>query len=122
LRDSERVLIHIPAQPAVLQLVDGGPAGDRPPSADPAGWDAARLAAALPLAEVVVPVGGGPPMHRHPGVVEAFRLLAGELDVYTPDDTWRVRPGDLVVVPAGLTHAYRSVGAEPAELLFLHLP
>ncbi len=23
---------------------------------------------------------------------------------------------------SGLTHAYRSVGAEPAELLFLHLP
>jgi mannose-6-phosphate isomerase-like protein (cupin superfamily) len=115
LREGEHVLIHLPAPPSVLQIVDGRPA-------DPAGWDAASPVTALPLAEVVVPVGEGPTMHRHPGVAEAFRLLAGELDVRTPEHACRVLPGDLVVVPAGLSHTYRSVGAEPAVLLFLAVP
>jgi len=110
-------VIHVPAKPAVLQLVDGAD-----PPADPGGgWDDEVLAAALPLAEVVVPVGTGPPMHRHPQVVEAYRLLAGELELRTPDTTCRVRPGDVVVVPAGVAHAYRSLGPEPARLLFLHV-
>lgn len=122
MREGEPLLIHVPAQPPVLQLVDGAPAGDRPASDGPPGWDAARMAGALPLAEVTVPVGEGSPPHRHPGVAEAFRLLAGELEVSTPGRTCRVRPGDLVVVPAGLTHAYRNVGSEPAEVLFLHVP
>lgn len=120
-------VIHLPARRRdVLQLVDGGetavPLAEQPDGRDLAAWESGALNAAVPLAEVSVPVGEGPPMHLHPGVVEAFHLLAGELEMCGPGQAYRVRPGDAVVVPAGVPHAYRSAGEESARLLFVLLP
>jgi len=55
------------------------------------------------------------PLHRH-GIDEVLLYEAGEAEVVVGDETHRVRPGDVVIVPAGRVHGTRNVGTEPVRL------
>ena len=72
--------------------------------------------------EVLVPRGGGPPPHVHPGTDEAYFLLAGDIEVLDPGGPFAVGTGDFVLVPRGVPHAYRVVGDADVRLLFLLSP
>lgn len=61
--------------------------------------------------------GGGVTPHVHPAIEERFEVLAGHPS-FLAGRRWRTAaPGDTVVVPAGLRHAYRNRGAETAHMV-----
>lgn len=67
---------------------------------------------------VVAERGGGPGItgagpHRHPGAVETFSCVSGEMTVLVGRTTRTVRPGEQVVVPAGAIHGFVGSSDEP---------
>lgn len=70
---------------------------------------------------IEVPAGHMPPLHAHHAEDEGFYLLEGEVTLYLPGRSIECRPGDWVLAPRGVPHAYR-VGARPARWLVLSSP
>jgi quercetin dioxygenase-like cupin family protein len=69
---------------------------------------------------VEAPPGGGPSLHRHP-YDEIFVVQEGEA-TFTADGTERVvRGGEMVVVPAGVAHAFVNTGDGPLRQVDIHL-
>lgn len=67
--------------------------------------------------EMWVDPGGGVPPHIHPAMEERFEVLAGRPS-FLAGRKWRTAsPGDTVVVPAGVRHAYRNTGDGVAHVL-----
>ena len=67
--------------------------------------------------ETWVDPGGGVTPHLHPVMEERFEVLAGHAS-FLAGRTWRtVPPGDTVVVPAGVRHAYRNHGEEVVHMV-----
>jgi quercetin dioxygenase-like cupin family protein len=58
--------------------------------------------------ETCVDPGGGVTPHFHPAVEERFRILAGHPSFLAGRKWQTASPGDVVVVPAGVRHAYRN--------------
>jgi quercetin dioxygenase-like cupin family protein len=59
--------------------------------------------------------GGGVTPHVHPAMEERFHVLAGRPS-FLAGKRWKTAaPGDEVVVPAGVRHAYRNDGDEVAH-------
>src|SRR5215831_8622686 len=67
---------------------------------------------------IEVPAGDMPPLHIHHAQDEGFLLLEGELSLFLPGREIRLEPGEFVLAPRGIPHAYR-VGSEPARFLVL---
>ncbi len=60
--------------------------------------------------------GGGMP--RHTNLVEHEQyILGGQATITIGDETYRVRAGDTVFIPAGIIHSYENIGEEPFEFL-----
>jgi len=60
--------------------------------------------------------GGGVTPHVHPAMEERFHVLEGEAS-FLAGRQWRTAgPGEEVVVPAGVRHAYRNRGDTPAHV------
>jgi quercetin dioxygenase-like cupin family protein len=67
--------------------------------------------------ELWIDPGGGVTPHIHPAVEERFEVLAGHPS-FLAGRKWRTAaPGDTVVVPAGLRHAYRNRSDEIAHIV-----
>ena len=60
--------------------------------------------------------GGFMPMHTNTVEHEQY-VLAGRATVRIGDESFDVRPHDVVLIPAGVPHSYESVGEEPFEFL-----
>jgi quercetin dioxygenase-like cupin family protein len=66
--------------------------------------------------------GGGVTPHVHPAMEERFEVLEGTPS-FLAGKRWRTAaPGDEVVVPAGVRHAYRNDGDEVAHVRCLARP
>lgn len=65
--------------------------------------------------EVELHPGGGVPAHTHPSQVERFEILAGRVEFLRGAEKVVAGPGDEVVVPAGVKHAFEHVEGEPAR-------
>jgi len=52
------------------------------------------------------PSGRRPPPHRHPGTVEAFFILEGEVEFMLGSQLVRRGPRSFVLVPRGLAHTF----------------
>jgi len=72
------------------------------------------------LIDMYVPT-GGPPPHRH-DFEEMFYMLEGELDVTFRDQTYRVRPGQSVAIPANAPHVFKVASTTPARFLCFCTP
>ena len=70
---------------------------------------------------VHVPAGHMPPLHVHHHEDEGFYLVEGEVALHLPDRSVECRPGDFVVAPRGVPHAY-EVGDRPARWLVTSSP
>lgn len=70
---------------------------------------------------IEVPPGHMPPLHVHHAEDEGFYLLEGEVTLYLPGEQIDCRPGDFVLAPRGVPHAYR-VGESPARWLVISSP
>jgi mannose-6-phosphate isomerase-like protein (cupin superfamily) len=60
---------------------------------------------------------GGPPKHYHLEEDELFFCLAGEYIVEVGDRRYELRPGDSVLGPRRVPHAFAFVGNTPGRLL-----
>ena len=66
--------------------------------------------------ETWVDPGGGVTPHVHPAMEERFHVLAGNPSLLAGRTWAQHAPGDEIVVPAGLRHAYRNDTGAPAHL------
>ncbi|MEO5985915.1 MAG: cupin domain-containing protein [Candidatus Limnocylindria bacterium] len=66
-----------------------------------------------------VPVGAGPPPHRHP-YAEYFVLHDGRGRYQVGDETFDAVAGDVVIVPANAWHSFTSSGDEPLHQTAIH--
>lgn len=60
--------------------------------------------------------------HRHPDHEEAFYVLSGELEVETPEGTYRVGADEAFFVPAGAPNRAVAAGSEPCRFLAVGAP
>jgi quercetin dioxygenase-like cupin family protein len=70
---------------------------------------------------IEVAAGDMPPLHVHHTHDEGFLLLEGKLSLFLPDREIALRPGEFVLAPRGIPHAYQ-VGDSPARWLVLSTP
>jgi quercetin dioxygenase-like cupin family protein len=67
--------------------------------------------------ETWIDPGGGVTPHIHPAMEERFKVLSGRPS-FLAGRKWRTAaPGDTVIVPAGVRHAYRNRGDEIAHFV-----
>lgn len=84
--------------------------------------DGESTAGAFGLIDMIeVPPGQMPPLHVHHNEDEGFFVISGEVTVFLPDRQIHCRPGDFVLAPRGVPHAYR-VGETTARWLVLSAP
>jgi mannose-6-phosphate isomerase-like protein (cupin superfamily) len=61
--------------------------------------------------------------HHHPGSDLLCYVVGGRLELTTPSGVETLTPGDLAVIPAGMTHAIRNANAaEPLSFLEVYVP
>ena len=90
----------------------------------PAGADASRFEGHEHGAEVSFflsrhAAGRGPSLHRHP-YEETFIIEAGKARFTVGEETVEVAGGEIVVVPAGVSHKFTSIGPEPLRQISIH--
>ena len=73
------------------------------------------------LIDMLVPPGGGPPLHRH-DFEEMFTILEGEIEVTFRGAKSVVRAGETANIPANAPHQFRNASGRPARLLCLCSP
>jgi mannose-6-phosphate isomerase-like protein (cupin superfamily) len=61
----------------------------------------------------------GPSLHRHP-YAEVFIVESGEARFTVDDREVMARAGDLVVVPAGVPHAFLNTGPDELRITSIH--
>ena len=84
--------------------------------------DAGQTDARFSLIDFVeVPAGQMPPLHVHRAQDEIFYVIDGDVTFYLPGREIQAGPGDCVVGPRGIPHAYR-VGDRPARWLVMSSP
>ena len=76
---------------------------------------------AFTLLETVTAPDGGPPLHLHHGVDEAFYVLDGAYRFVCGDRSVEAGPGAFVLLPRGVPHRYRA-GHEGGRMLMLFTP
>jgi quercetin dioxygenase-like cupin family protein len=68
------------------------------------------------------PPGAGASLHRHPGYVEKFLVLAGRYEFRVGDELLTLVAGDMLSVPRGMPHAFTSLGPDTGRLLTVSTP
>jgi quercetin dioxygenase-like cupin family protein len=108
----------------VAASIVGGPATGNAQQARPAGTTRTDLqrhdlgisGREVLQARVDFAPGASFPRHRHPGE-EIIYVLSGTIEYEVDGKPVTVKAGDVLFVPAGVIHAARNVGAEPAAEL-----
>ena len=70
---------------------------------------------------MLVPTGGGPPLHRH-DFEEMFTVLEGEIEFTFRGETVLAKSGTTLNIPANAPHRFKNVAATPAQLLCVCSP
>lgn len=65
---------------------------------------------------------GGPTRHLHHAQNELFYVMEGEYIVEVGADRFRLKPGDSVLGPRGIPHAWALAGGAPGRLLISFAP
>ncbi len=61
--------------------------------------------------------GGRIPCHSHDAIEHEQVVLEGEMTLGLNDEVHRVRPGDCIFIPAGISHWYENRGKVPVRFL-----
>lgn len=83
--------------------------------------DARETGGAWSLFEEEVPLGMGPPPHRHDWD-EAYYVLDGEVDFEIDGQVVRSSKGDFNYLPRNTTHGFKGASASPARVLIFAAP
>ncbi len=73
------------------------------------------------LMEVTLPLGSGPPPHKH-AWDEAYFVMGGELVFTLGDEVFTAQAGDFVYTPGGVVHGFSGASTEPARVLIFDAP
>jgi quercetin dioxygenase-like cupin family protein len=73
------------------------------------------------LIDMFVPVGGGPPAHRH-DFEETFVVIEGEIHATFRGKEQIVRTGETIHIPSNAPHQFQNRSDKPARLLCLASP
>lgn len=73
------------------------------------------------LLDMLIPPGGGPPLHRH-DFEEMFHVMDGEIVVTFRDATVTAKTGPTVNIPALAPHHFTNESDRPARLLCMVSP
>jgi len=65
---------------------------------------------------------GGPPLHMHPHQDETFCVLEGEYIAEVGGKRFNLRPGDTVLAPRNVPHAWAFVGNGTGKLIVAFTP
>lgn len=65
---------------------------------------------------------GGPPFHYHLRQDEWFYVLEGEVLIQVGETKNRLKPGESVLGPRGIPHAFAGVSDKPARMLISFTP
>ena len=80
---------------------------------------------AFSVGELISPPGGGPPLHTHPAA-EVFIIQEGAFEFSGLEQeeifTIRATPGDIVYIPGGAPHGYKTVSPTPGKALGILVP
>ncbi|MGD9962049.1 cupin domain-containing protein [Nocardioides sp.] len=76
----------------------------------------------LGVSLVTQPPGVATPLHRHLNEAEAFFVLDGTLDYQAGETLHHLHTGCFIYLPAGVPHAFRIRGDQPARVLALTTP
>ena len=108
------------AEPFIIRAGEARPGGqwlvhgDKAFSTKVSGADVGRKYAVL---EIHTPPGLGPELHVHLSQNELFYMLMGSIGLQCGSDRIILRAGDTFMAPAGIPHAYVTLGTEPAHML-----
>ena len=83
--------------------------------------DAKDTNGAWSLMEEEIPVGHGPPPHRHDWD-EAYYVIEGALDFEIDGRSVRVEPGDFVYLPRNTVHAFKGAAPSRTRVLIFAAP
>ncbi|HJP31561.1 MAG TPA: cupin domain-containing protein [Candidatus Latescibacteria bacterium] len=100
--------------PGSISRVVMGPGASR--ENRPAALDTKRLMIHTNEYEVGGESGDG---HAHSDQEQAFYLLEGEMEATVGEETYRLGPGDCVLLPRGVLHKHRNIGGRPLKFLFI---
>lgn len=85
--------------------------------------DASSAGRALSAQRVTLNAGAdGARPHHHANSVELFYLLDGTAQLLSGDEVITAGPGDLIVVPPGLAHAFAAAPGHDADILIVIAP
>jgi quercetin dioxygenase-like cupin family protein len=76
----------------------------------------------LTILDYRAPAGFGPPRHLHQRDDEVIELVDGQVVVWTPEKSFVLAPGDLVLLPKHVPHTWRAYGAEPIRFTVTFTP
>ena len=57
--------------------------------------------------------------HAHSDQEQAFYILEGDIEVEVGNETYRLGPGDCVLLPRNVFHRHRNIGDKPLKFLFI---
>ena len=83
--------------------------------------DARETGGAWALFEEEVPLGMGPPPHKHDWD-EAYYILEGEVDFEIDGEAVRSRKGDFNYLPRNTVHAFKGASESGAKVLIFSAP
>jgi quercetin dioxygenase-like cupin family protein len=83
--------------------------------------DARETGGSWSLFEEEVPLGMGPPPHRHDWD-EAYYVLEGEVDFEIDGNPVKSTAGDFNYLPRNTVHAFKGASASPARVLIFAAP
>jgi mannose-6-phosphate isomerase-like protein (cupin superfamily) len=83
---------------------------------------AADNAGAYTLLDASEPPGSGAGRHRHATYDETFIINDGHYEFQVGDQMLKIGPGEVVFVPRGTPHAFKSIGPEIGRQLVISSP
>lgn len=74
------------------------------------------------LCEAIEPPASGAELHRHPTFDETFIICEGHYEFQLDETMLNLGPGDVVFVPRGTRHCFKSIGPEIGRQLIISSP
>jgi quercetin dioxygenase-like cupin family protein len=75
----------------------------------------AETQGAFSILDYRAPAGFGVPRHTHHREDEVLHVISGQSVVWTPEHSSIIGPGDTILLPKGIPHAWQSYGDQPVH-------
>ena len=83
---------------------------------------AAETPSVFAIEHTAIQPGWGPPLHLHVAQEEWFYVIEGEVLIQAGEKRVTLKPGDSILGPRNVPHAFVAVGPKPARMLITFTP